>query len=223
MSSLSKGIRKLISHWRKTSYALNELDLKLERYLDFDEGFFVEAGANDGIKQSNTLLFEKYRKWCGLLIEPVPELYRACCRNRPRCAVENAALVPLDYADENIEMRYCDLMSVVAGGMKSAEEEQEHIDKGCEIQRVETHQLTVPARSLTSILDEHQVTHIDLLSLDVEGYELSALQGLDFARYQPLYMLIEARYREEIDDYLAPHYAPVATLSYHDVLYQRRL
>jgi hypothetical protein len=51
-------------------FALDNLDVKLERYLDFDGGTFVEAGANDGVAQSNTLYFEWRRGWRGLLIEP---------------------------------------------------------------------------------------------------------------------------------------------------------
>lgn len=43
--------------------ALHELDRKLEKFLDFDGGFFVEAGANDGFAQSNTYYFERFRRW----------------------------------------------------------------------------------------------------------------------------------------------------------------
>ena len=41
---------------RKFSYysAINNLDRKMERYLNYKDGFFVEIGANDGISQSNT-------------------------------------------------------------------------------------------------------------------------------------------------------------------------
>ncbi|WP_375340308.1 tetratricopeptide repeat protein [Okeania sp.] len=31
------------------SYALNQLDFKLTRYLAWENGFFIEVGANDGI------------------------------------------------------------------------------------------------------------------------------------------------------------------------------
>ena len=78
----------------------------------------------------------------------------------------------------------------------------------------------MPARTLTSILDQHRVRRIDLLSLDVEGYELSVLRGLDFDRHAPRYLLVEARYREEIDAFLAPRYDTVAELGYRDVLYR---
>jgi len=48
---------------RSQAYAsINDLDKQLEHYLDYDNGFFVELGANDGINQSNTLYFEKKKK-----------------------------------------------------------------------------------------------------------------------------------------------------------------
>jgi FkbM family methyltransferase len=206
----------------RESYALNCLDFKLRKYCDFENGFFVEAGANDGIRQSNTLYFEKYLGWRGLLIEAVPELARACAANRPACRVENAALVSAEYAGRSVPMRYCNLMSVVAGAMKTPGEEDQHIERGCRNQNVESYALDAPARTLTSILRQHGIEHIDLLSLDIEGYELAALQGIDFYVYKPRLMLIEARYRREIDDYLAPLYEPVALLSHHDVLYRLR-
>ena len=38
-------------------------------------GFFVEAGALDGETRSNTLFFERVRKWEGLLVEADPKNY----------------------------------------------------------------------------------------------------------------------------------------------------
>ncbi|GGA22553.1 hypothetical protein CYANOKiyG1_37700 [Okeania sp. KiyG1] len=54
-----------------------------------------------------------------------------------------------------------------------------------------------------------------MFSLDVEGFELDVLQGIDFDKYQSKFMLIEVRYgdRKAIDSFLRPLYEPVAVLS----------
>jgi hypothetical protein len=66
------------------------------------------------------------------------------------------------------------------------------------------------------------MTSIDLLSLDVEGFELSALRGLDFSRHQPRFILVEARYREEVHEFLSGLYELLAELSCRDLLYRLR-
>ena len=185
----------------------------------------------------------------------------------------------------HIEMRYSNLMSLVKGAMKSEEEESAHIKLGCEIQHIATYEVAVPARTLSSVLDQHSISksfflarftspkkllyklakttlhanarygvladfaqvfaiswdefvktackfvkvfsalllrfvnRADFLSLDVEGFELGVLKGIDFDSHRPTFMLIEARYRDEIDSFLKPLYKPVAQLSHHDVLY----
>ena len=101
----------------RISFALNALDLQLAGKVRKRRGFFVEAGANDGVSQSNTLYFERYLGWRGLLIEPIPELWEKCRRNRPKAIVEKCALVSLNYPEREIDMRYCNLLvSFVAPG-----------------------------------------------------------------------------------------------------------
>jgi hypothetical protein len=73
------------SYPSQESFALNQLDLKLRPHLNLHGGFFIEAGANDGVNQSNTLYFEKNLNWKGILIEPIPELAQQCKENRPDC------------------------------------------------------------------------------------------------------------------------------------------
>lgn len=200
---------------------LKERDGLLKTFLGEEAGFFVEAGANDGLRQSNTLGLER-SGWRGLLIEPIPELAARCRRNRPQCLVENCALVAPDDARSTVSMTYCDLMSIVHGALKSDEADQEHVRQGARVQALQPYVLDVPARTLTDVLEQHHVSQVDFLSLDVEGYEAGVLHGLDFDRYRPTYMLIEARFRDEIDRLLDPHYRPVKELGAQDVLYEMK-
>ncbi len=203
--------------------ALNALDRKLLPYLSYREGFFVELGANDGLSQSNTYYFERWLGWRGILIEPVPELYRRAVRTRPKARVFNCACVPFGYPDSDIQIAFAGLMSVVKGSWADPDQERKHIAIGRELERINGPlELRVPARTLTSILDECQVSRIDLLSLDVEGYEAEVLAGLDFERYQPRYMLIEVRDPERVEALILPRYERVEQMSQLDVLYRLR-
>jgi FkbM family methyltransferase len=206
----------------KQYYGLDGIDKKLESHIDFDNGIFVEAGANDGQTQSNTAYFARHRGWRGLLVEPIPELAARCRAARLESVVENCALVTSDADGQTVPMTYCGLMSVVDGGWSDAEAERAHVETGRHIQSLTTYHVNVPGRSLSALLDKHKMSHVDLLSLDVEGFERQALEGLDFQRHRPRFILVEARFRGEIDDLLLPHYEAIAQLSHHDVLYRTK-
>lgn len=208
----------------KNYKALNDLDKKLEKYLPHRDGFFIEAGANDGVKQSNSYYFAKSLGWKGILVEAIPELFQRCVINRPDSQVYHYALVD-DVSRQNAEMHFADLMSTVDGALK--EDQTSHIEKGLKVQNLtKTWKVVVPTITLTTLLEQHLVISkhkelkIDLFSLDVEGFELNVLKGLDLRRFRPRYILVECRNVEEIDTYLSNHgYCQLEKLSYHDYLF----
>ena len=71
--------------------SLNHIDREVEPFIDYDHGTFLEIGANNGYSQSNTYYFEKIRRWKGILIEPIPQLYEECVKRRKRSHVFNYA------------------------------------------------------------------------------------------------------------------------------------
>jgi len=207
--------------------ALDELDRKLERHLDRDGGYFVEAGANDGFTQSNTYYFERCRGWRGVLVEGIPALAAECRRNRPAAVVVEAALVSAAAPGQTVTMHYSGLMSAVENALGSTEATAEHIQRGLAVQSLAaTYAVAVPARTLTEVLAENcPGQEIDLLSLDVEGMEADVLRGLDFARFAPRFLCVETRNRGELEPLLAVRYRVVETLVDHgtrsDLLWQR--
>ena len=220
---MSRGVavaRHRARHER--AFGLDQLDLKLALHLKSTGGFYVEAGANDGVTQSNTALLARHRGWRGLLVEPVPELARRCRLLRPESIVEQVALVAPDHGAPTVAMRYANLMSLVPGARGSEDADRAHVAEGERLQGVSSYALEVPARTLSELLDAHRVRRVDLLSLDLEGYEPTALRGLDLERHRPAFILVEAWDRDAIDEQLGRRYEPLAQLSRHDVLYRLR-
>jgi len=206
--------------------ALYDMEAKLLRHLEDQRGgFFVEAGANDGFEQSNTYYLERFRGWTGLLVEPVPHLHAEAVTERPGATVLQRALVAPDDDGTSIEMRYGGLMTVVAGSKGSTEADAEYVAQAFALGLEDEMTFTVQGRTLSALLDEVGAAEIDLLSLDLEGYEPAALRGLDLDRHVPRFVLVEVRDMpaglEPIAAVLGDRYAFVEALSPYDALYRR--
>jgi FkbM family methyltransferase len=224
--TLTRGIRRALERAgspRLSHPALYDMDRKLNALIDRDGGFFVEAGGHDGYTQSNTYYLERFRGWQGMLVEPMAEMAAEARRNRPASKVFQCALVALDHADTAVEMEFGDLFSAVSARHEEQASSWVHngLVLGWRDHRVER----VPARALSDLLDELGVAEVDLLSLDVEGYEPQALRGLDFSRHAPAWILVEMHDlragREAIGEVLGSRYVEQDQLSPVDVLYRR--
>jgi FkbM family methyltransferase len=209
-------------------WGLHDLDRQIEKYLNFEGGFYVELGANDGKLASNTFYYERSRHWRGILIEPAPNLYIACRQNRStKNYFECAACVSFDYQGEFVKIVYSDSMSVslnvesdIGDGMAHAELGRQFLKPG---ETVFT--FGAIAKTLNSILIEGGAPKlIDFLSLDVEGAELEVLKGIDHEEFKFRYMLIECRDIQRLQDYLGPlNYRMVDEFNEHDYLFEQAI
>ncbi len=203
----------------------NSLVQKLEPYVDFDNGFYVELGANDGVDQSNTLYFEKKRNWRGVLIEPTPHNFLHCLKRRgENNQVYCNACVEFDFPDKFVELTYANLMTVSMGLELDLPDPNEHLVGAQQHLRETERTFTfgAVARPLNDILiDSKAPSRINFLSLDVEGDELSVLKGLDHNKFRFDFMLVECRDFERMDSYLkSVGYKFEALLSQHDYLFK---
>lgn len=148
------------------------LDRTMKMFLTEPCGFFIEAGAQDGVFQSNTLIFARKRGYRGLLIEPATSLCERLRRNRPESIVFNGALTSFQRDGSQVTMPSGSPMGTVSHDFVNGT-------------------ATVPARALSKLLDEHNIQKVDFFSLDVEGHEAEILKGIDFNRHRPRFILIE--------------------------------
>ncbi|EKU83205.1 FkbM family methyltransferase [Massilia timonae] len=164
------------------SYAQNGEDVLLWRALGHvRHGFYIDVGANDPVEHSVTKAFYE-RGWRGVSIEPLPSFHQAFEEQRPHDV--NLAIAA-GAADG--ELTLYDVPAV--RGWASPEQSV------AEMHRAEGHEvaeLTVPVRTLASICEEHVRGEIHFLKVDVEGFEGEVLRGMDFARWRPWVLVIEA-------------------------------
>jgi len=222
MMQIIKSIAKRLL--RGKYFSLNQLDRKLEKYVDYDDGYFVELGANDGVTQSNSLYFEKYRNWRGLLVEPAPQNYLKCRQNRSsKDSIYCAACVAFGYEPEVVRIAYSNLMSTPVSLESDIQDPRAHAKLGGQfLGDGETiFEFGAVARTLNSLLlDANAPRLIDFLSLDVEGAELEVLKGVDHKAFRFKYILVECRDFPRLNAYLADNgYRFVGQLSGQDYLF----
>ncbi len=211
---------------RKTYYGHHELDKKLKKYLNYEKGFFVELGANDGIKQSNTFYFEKNLSWKGILIEPIKMKYLKCLKYRSsKNYFYNNACVGFNFKNKEIKMIYSDLMSSIDDkNIINKVDSKKHAKEGMKylLQNEKIEEFWVNTKTLNEIFREVNAPKlIDFLSLDVEGAELEVLNGIDFKIYNFKFILIESRDDDEIIKYLNnKNYKYLEKISKRDLIFK---
>ncbi len=204
-------------------FGLNEIDRKISKYLNYDNGYYIELGANDGVSQSNTLFFELNRNWKGILVEPIKSKFYQCKKIRSnKNLFFNSACVSSDYNDDTVELIYSNLRTITNDD-KNQIKAKYHLNNE-DLNIYQTHKkILAKARTLNSILKEAKAPKkIDFLSIDTEGYEIEILKGLDFNNFFFDYILIETKSFEILDKFLNQrNYIFLDKLSNHDYLYKR--
>ena len=142
-------------------------------------GFYVEAGAHDGVGDSATKALED-RGWSGICVEP-SSAFAGLKANR-RCAVDNRCLWRCD--DQMVEFSEVPGNQIELSGITQCF--ADHWDRSAGVS------IDKPTVSLPTLLKEHAAPNvIQFMSLDTEGSEYQILLGHDFSKYHLLTLLVE--------------------------------
>lgn len=153
----------------------------LEKTNNKRNGFFIEAGACDGIFLSNTYLLEKEYNWNGICCEPSKNYHKDLRKNRD-CNISHLLLY--DESGETKEFHDAGEFS----GVKESLNEKDELYRAILSQ---SHYL-VETISLNNLLDKYgSPRNIDYISLDTEGSERRILSTFDFNKWDVFSWSIE--------------------------------
>ena len=153
----------------------NEEEIILRYLKHIKKGVYVDIGAADPIKNSNTyFLYEK--GWSGLLIEPCPTFLCDLIEKRPKdkllpiAVMDHDGTIPMD--------GWC-----VHGSWLF----DRHKEEGKEQQNYQVQCLKIP-----TIIEKYpQYKKPDFLSVDVETNEDNVLKAVDFNVFKPTLICME--------------------------------
>ena len=156
-------------------------------------GTFVDVGAYDGEKFSNSAFLERSMGWTGLCIEPLPSAFEKLSSSR------TARCIPVCVSDFEGEGDFIESDTYTDGKMLSglkASYDARHADLVGSL-ATNSSVRKVPVRKLSALLAENDMFDIDYCSIDVEGAEFNILSELDLEKFRISVFTIENNYGDE--------------------------
>jgi FkbM family methyltransferase len=166
----------------RLSYAQNLEDYHLDLVFgDQPDGTYVDVGGGHPVADNVSFWF--YLKgWRGLVVEPqeaLAEVYRGV---RPR---DHTVICLAGRADGEAEFHVVDRLHGFSTTVR------EHAAGAAQFGAAYT-TVRKPVRTLAALCAEAEISGIDFLKIDVEGAEADAIAGMDFVRWRPRVVVVEA-------------------------------
>ena len=167
-----------------TSWGIHREDIVLLRALHgvhHEQGFYIDVGANNPQEDSVTKLFYDHG-WHGINIEPSPHWFERIVTERPR--------------DINVHAAATDKPGLITlydhpeGGLGTVNES--FADRHIHERDIAKRPIEVEAVTLTSLCEQYAPEEIHFLKIDVEGHEEQVIRGMDFSRFRPWILCVEA-------------------------------
>ena len=174
----------------------NFLELLLQACLKKNGNlFFIQIGANDGIRFDPIYEFVKSnrRKVGGIVLEPLRDFFEELKFNYGKCP----NILPLNVAIHNSRK----MISIYRVDPKRLDDMPDWY-KGTASFNIDHFKLSgispdlivkeeVECLSLNEMLDKYQVSKVDLLQIDAEGYDSEIILDIDFKIFKPLIIHFE--------------------------------
>ena len=150
-------------------------------------GFFIEIGACDGVKFSNSLKLEKYG-WNGIISEPSPYWIKKI-KNR-KCLISTKAV----FSESNVKLDFGSIE-----GFPGLSGLINHFEKDDNAKlREKSVMAKVETITLNDLIEQNAPnTKINYISIDTEGSEYEIIKNFNFKKYDVDVFTIEHNFLEE--------------------------
>jgi FkbM family methyltransferase len=197
MDDIFKDLLNYFSLGKDKNFSQANQDLFVLYFTQYagKKGFYVEIGAGDGIKLSNTYLLEK-AGWHGIIVDPIN--YSSENIKLRKCIKDNRAV----YSKSGLKLPFLAVDSIPESLLQGENFSGilEHIsDYG---KTLPNKIIDVKTVSLNDLLIQYNAPNkIDYISIDTEGAEFEIINNFDFNKYDVEIFTVEhngASFRKNI-------------------------
>jgi FkbM family methyltransferase len=177
---------------------------------------FLQVGANDGEFEDDIAKLRKNLNWHGYLLEPNPDVFQVLARNlsiagNPQVKALQVAIGPVDGMLPFYRVRSDLPENILANGsfpvpstslVSSLDKEQVlRMCIKCGIPPADVdsmiEEVPVEAYSFDSFLKRYEITHLDVVLIDVEGLDAQLLAAFPLNEYMPKVVVCEHEHMTE--------------------------
>jgi FkbM family methyltransferase len=198
MDDIFKDLLNYFSLGKDKNFSQANQDLFVLYFTHYagKKGFYVEIGAADGIRLSNTYLLEK-AGWQGIIVDPV--YYSSENIKLRKCIKDNRAV----YSKSGLKLPFLSVENNPESRISQFEHWSgilEHI--GDYSKTLPNKIIDVETVSLNDLLEQYNAPNkIDYISIDTEGAEFEIINNFDFNKYDVEILTIEhnhANFRKDV-------------------------
>ena len=179
-------------------------------------GTYVDIGSGHPIRGSNTYALYQ-RGWSGLLVDPLVGNVQLSERLRPRDQCVAALCGAQD--QDSVEFFEYDIYEYSTASPARVQEL-------AVLGHVHARAYELPVVSLSTLIADFAIDTANVLSIDVEGFDLAVLQGNDWTVFRPEFVVVEEWVSPvpnptEIFHYLTARGYDLVALNRASTIYQR--
>jgi FkbM family methyltransferase len=152
---------------------------------------FVDVGCNHPVKHNNSYFFERHMGFKVLGVDALPTHQQAWAQQRPKADLVITAVGEREGTVEFEEVERGGRDGDMFSGVKGVSDKAGRLGR-----RIRT----VPETPLTQILLTKGLASVGIMSIDVEGYEMQALLGLDLEAIKVHIIILENNSNDVLGD-----------------------